>query len=130
VGDVGVIHQGQRLPLRLEAGDDLVRVHAGLEHLQGHLAAHRLLLLGHEDHTEATFADLLQQLVGADDRAGPLRDGVGHGGNALFGQVEQVAAAFVGTQQGFDLGAKFRMAGAGAFQVSGTLRWRRQLQRS
>src|SRR5205823_3181815 len=29
----------------------------------------RLLLLGHEDHAEAPFADLLQQLVRPDDRA-------------------------------------------------------------
>ena len=32
------------------------------------------VLLGHEHHAHAPFADLLQQLVGADDRAGALRD--------------------------------------------------------
>ena len=32
-------------------------------------------LLGHEDDAEAAFADLLQQLVRADDRAGPFADG-------------------------------------------------------
>ena len=34
----------------------------------------RLGLLGHEHHAHAAFADLLQQLVGADDRAGLLAD--------------------------------------------------------
>ena len=37
-------------------------VHARLEDLEGHLAADRLLLLGHEDQAEAAFADLLQSL--------------------------------------------------------------------
>ena len=65
-----MVHQRQGLPLGLEAGDDLARVHARLDDLQRDLAADRLLLLGHEDHAEAAFADLLQQLVRADDRAG------------------------------------------------------------
>ena len=41
LGDVGVVHQRQGLPLGLEAGDDLPRVHARLDDLQGHLAADR-----------------------------------------------------------------------------------------
>ena len=61
-----MVHQGQRLPLRLEAGDDLGGVHARLDDLEGDHAADRLLLLGHVDHAEAAFADLLQQLVRAD----------------------------------------------------------------
>ena len=71
LGDVRVVHQRQRLPLGLEAGDDLRGVHAGLDDLQRHLAADRLGLLGHVDDAHAAFADLLQQLVGADDGAGP-----------------------------------------------------------
>ena len=31
-------------------------------------------LLGHEDHAEAAFADLLEELVGADLRPGPFAD--------------------------------------------------------
>ena len=58
-----VRHQGQRLPLRLEAGDHLARIHARLKDLEGNLAADRLLLLGHEDDAKAAFADLLQQLI-------------------------------------------------------------------
>ena len=44
----------------------------GLMHLEGDLAPDRLALLGHEDDAHAAFADLLQQLVRADDRAGPF----------------------------------------------------------
>ena len=42
--------------------------------LSATLPLHRVLLLGHEDHAEAAFADLLQQLVRADDHAGPFVD--------------------------------------------------------
>ena len=72
-GDIRMVHHRQGLPLRLEAGDHLPRVHARLDHLEGHLAADRLQLLGHEDDAEAPFADLLQQLVRADLSAGALR---------------------------------------------------------
>jgi hypothetical protein len=41
-GDVGVIHDRQRLPLGFETGDDLMRVHARLQNLEGDFAAHRL----------------------------------------------------------------------------------------
>ena len=47
-------------------------VHARLDDLQRHLAADGLDLLGHVDDAHAAFADLLQQLVGADDRPGVL----------------------------------------------------------
>ena len=42
------------------------RVHARLDDLQGDRALDRLGLLGHVDDAHAAFADLLQQLVGAD----------------------------------------------------------------
>jgi len=57
LGNVRMIHQGQRLPLRLEPGNHLSRVHAGLDDLQGDLAPDRLLLFGHEDHAEAALAN-------------------------------------------------------------------------
>ena len=69
-GDVGVVHHRQGLPLGLEAGDHLPGVHARLDDLERDPALDRLGLLGHEDDAHAPFADLLQQLVGADDRAG------------------------------------------------------------
>jgi hypothetical protein len=62
-GDVGMVHQRQRLPLGLEAGDHLSGIHAGLDDFQRHLAADRMLLFGNEDQSHAAFADLLQGLV-------------------------------------------------------------------
>ena len=67
-----MIHQRQGLPLRLEAGDDLGRIHARLDDLEGDHSPDRLLLLGHVDHAEAAFADLLQQLVRPNDAANPF----------------------------------------------------------
>ena len=49
---------------------DLAGVHARLDDLQGHLAADGLLLLGDEDQAQAALADLLHELIRADDRAG------------------------------------------------------------
>ena len=65
-----MVHHRQGLPLGLEAGDDLPRVHARLDDLQRDGPLDRLGLLGHEHDAHAAFADLLQQLVRADDRAG------------------------------------------------------------
>ena len=70
-----------------------LRVHARLDDLERDLAADRLLLLGHVDDAEAAFADLLQQLVGADDRAGAFGDGANEiGGSWIDGRsLEETA---------------------------------------
>ena len=52
---------------------DLLGVHARLDDLQRDLAAHGLRLLGHVDDAHAALADLLHQLVGADDWTRPAR---------------------------------------------------------
>ena len=69
-----MVHHRQGLPLGFEAGDHLPGVHARLDDLQRDRALDRLGLLGHEHDAHAAFADLLQQLVGADDRARALGD--------------------------------------------------------
>jgi hypothetical protein len=65
-----MVHHGQRLPFGFEASDDLAAVHARLDDLECDATLDRVLLLRHEDDAHAAFADLLQQLVWADDRAG------------------------------------------------------------
>ena len=70
LGDVGVVHQGQRLAFGPEPGEDLAAVHAGLDELERDRPPHRLGLLGHVDRAHAPLADRLEQLVRADDRAG------------------------------------------------------------
>ena len=92
LGDVGMIHHRQGLPLGLEPGDHLPRVHARLDDLERDPALDRLRLLGHVDHAHAAFADLLEQLVGADLRAGLLGDGLVDGGRVVAaGPVEKRA---------------------------------------
>ncbi len=73
-GDVGVVHHRERLALGFEAGDHLAGVHAGLDDFQGDGALDRVRLFGHKDDAHAAFADLLQELVCADDRAGAFGD--------------------------------------------------------
>ena len=74
LGDVGMVHQGQGLTFGPESGNHLVRVHAQLDDLEGNVAAHGPLLLGHVHHGHPAFTDPLQQMVAADDRAGTLHD--------------------------------------------------------
>ena len=73
LGDVRVVHHRQRLPLALEARDDLARVHAQLDDLQRHLPHHRLHLLRHPHRAKAALANLLQELVAPDHLAALLR---------------------------------------------------------
>ncbi len=80
LGDVRMVHDGQRLPLRLEARDHLLGVHAELDDLERDLAADRLGLLGHVNHAAAAFADLLEEFVAADAVAGLFGDGEDDGG--------------------------------------------------
>ena len=99
-----MVHEGQRLPLGLEAGDHVARVHAGLDDLQRDLAADGLLLLGDEDEAHAAFADLLHQLVRADDRAGPLGNGrlVGRENLVERRRLEERADLGMGAEQALD----------------------------
>jgi hypothetical protein len=63
VGDTGMIHQCQSLPLSFETSDNLPCVHTGLDNLQRDFAFDGLLLDRHVDYAHATFADLMDELV-------------------------------------------------------------------
>ena len=128
LGDVGMVHHRQRLPLGLEAGDDLPRVHAELDDLERHPAADRLFLLGHEHDAEAAFADLFQQLVAADLRAGAFAEAdEGDGGLVGFvGELEEAAGRIVGGEQGLDAFAQCGIAAAGLVEIRGPSRRRRR----
>jgi hypothetical protein len=67
--NIRMVHQRQRLALRLEPGHDLSRIHAQLDDLEGHAPSHGFLLLRHEHHPAAAFTNLLQQFVAAYPRA-------------------------------------------------------------
>ena len=57
-----MIHDRQRLPLRLEALHDRLVVHPGLDQLQGDLPPHRRGLFGQPDLPHAAFAKLADEL--------------------------------------------------------------------
>ena len=122
-GDVGVVHQGQRLPLGLEAGDDLPGVHARLDQLDGDQALDRLGLLGHPDAAHAAFADLLDELVRADHRAGAFRDRL-----VIVGRIQDCGAALEETvarlvclEQPFDPCPQELITGTRLVEIGGPL---------
>ena len=121
--NVGVVHHRQGLPLGLEAADHLLGVHARLDDLQGHLAANRLLLDGHEDRAHAAFADLLDQLVGADVGAGLLGDGrIGRWwGRRRRRSPEKIPGIGVGSEKFLDSAPYLGVALASLVKISGTL---------
>ena len=67
-----MIHQGHRLTLGFEPGDDLLGVHAQLDDLERDPAMDGFRLLGHINHSTPAFADLLEQFVAADSVTGFL----------------------------------------------------------
>ena len=69
-GDVGVVHDGQGLALRVEPGQDVAGVHPRLDQLERDHPLDRLDLLGQVDAAHPPLADQLAELVPArDDRA-------------------------------------------------------------
>jgi hypothetical protein len=117
-----MIHERQRLPLRLEAGNDLAGVHPGLDDFQRDFAANRMLLLGHENDAESPLTDLLQKLVGADERAQALADG-----NHALVWLQEITGSCVGSEELFNRSAQFRIAGTYLLDKGRTLGGRRFL---
>jgi hypothetical protein len=58
-----MIHHRERLPLRVEARQNALGVHAGLDELERDLPLDRLGLLGEVNRAHATFADHIDELV-------------------------------------------------------------------
>ena len=114
-----MVHEGQGLPLRLEAGDDLPGVHAGLDQLDGHQPLDRLGLLGHPDAAHATFADFFQQFVRAEGRAGAIARSGAVGRLRQF-SIEAIQGAIrfaMGAEQDLDLGPECGVARTGPVEV-------------
>ena len=94
----------------------------GLMILRATLRRTRLLLLGHEDDAHAAFADLLQEFVRADHRAGPLRQRIIHGGPQA-GRADvfvDTAEPVVHREQVIDLLAQPLITCTGLVKVGGT----------
>jgi hypothetical protein len=136
-GDVRVVHQGQGLPLRLEARQHLLAVHPRLDQLDSDEALDRLGLLGHPDRAHAAFAHRLQQLEPAGEHDPGLLHAARFGPRSVLragfrrflhrpderarGLFEEAGVAGVGPQQGFHAGPQFGVAGAGRVEVGGPL---------
>ena len=132
-GDVDVVHHRQGLPLGLEAGDDLAAVHARLDDLEGDLALDGLRLLGHEDDAHAAFADLLQELVGADHACRGVRSSGWNRGwiRARGWRFEKPPGPVVGLEQHFDPLLELSVPAAGLLQAGqpfGRLRARQHFE--
>ena len=65
-GNVGMVHDGERLPFGFEASDDLLRIHPCFDYFEGHPPFDGRPLLRHEDSAHATFTNRFEQLVWAD----------------------------------------------------------------
>jgi hypothetical protein len=61
-----VSHERQDLPLRLEARNDLRRIHACFDDLERDLPVNRLRLLGEPNVAHAAFANPLKKTVRPD----------------------------------------------------------------
>ncbi len=120
LGDVRMIHQGQRLPLLVEAGEHPLGVKAGANHLDGDAAVHGLDLVGDPDLAHAPFAELLAELEAAgEDAFGQKRGPVGRRGLGRAGvgaALEDSASLPVGLEQALDAPAKVVVAPASPVQ--------------
>ena len=131
LGDGGMIHDRQRLPLRLEALHDRLVVHPGLDQLQRDLPPHRRGLFGQPDLPHAAFAKLadelktlrkdLSRLPSAPDRSdfGPAS---APSSSAERRRLQEAGAdTFVGQQKRLHLGAQRGVGRAGLIEEPGTL---------
>ena len=128
LGDIRMLHHCQGLPFQREPGRHLPAVHTRLDDFQCDLAANGVRLLGQPDCAHAALADLAEQLVRSDNRAGSLNARLVGDCSRHLRQVEQVAGPCVAAQEGLDLGAQVRIGAAGPFQVRLTLRGRLDLR--
>src|SRR6266542_2859052 len=130
LGDVGVVHQRQCLPLRFKPGDHALRVHSRLDNFQCDPPPDRFLLFRHVNYPASALTYLLEQLVMADAVARlfcrrkhlssfwwPLR----------CGSSQEIACLFVSLQQGFDSEAELVVSLASLAQISiALLKWKTQ----
>jgi len=131
LGDVGMVHQCQRLSFRFEPGDDFLGIHAQFDDLERDAATHGFLLFGHVNNPTTAFADLLQQFVAANHGAGHfLNRGHNDGGTQSFRRRFFHEGAFLKIgQQGFHSRPSRRVPAAGPVQKGGAFRRGNLVQR-
>src|SRR6266568_723335 len=130
LGDIGVIHQRQCLPLGFKPGDHVLRVHSRLDYFQCDPPPDRFLLLRHVNHTTSALTYLLEQLVMANAvtrffsrlkrvscSCWPLR----------CGSAKEIARLFVSLEQGFHSAAELDVSVASRVQITISL-FRRKVE--
>src|SRR6266436_7063780 len=121
LGDVGVIHQRQRLPLGFKPGDHALRVHSRLDDFQRDPPSDRFLLFRQVNHSAPALTYLLEQFVMANAVTRffchrkhlssfwwPLR----------CRSSKEIACLFVSLQQGFDPEAQLAVSLASLVQIT------------
>jgi hypothetical protein len=88
-----VFHHREGLAFGLEAGDDLPRVHAELDDLEGDLALDGLGLVRGEDDAETTLAEAFEKVIAAAADVRALR-GVGLAADGVVCRADVVGEGF------------------------------------
>src|SRR6266568_2180403 len=121
LGDVGVVHQRQCLPLGLKPGDHALGVHSQLDDFQRDPPADRCLLFGHVNHSASALTYLLEQLVMA-NAVTRFLCGCMHLSSFWWPprcrSSKEIACLFVSVQQGFDPEAEFAVSLASLAQIT------------
>lgn len=85
-GDVGMVHHRQRLPFGLEASQHRLRVYAGFDKLQRHLAPHGLRLFGDPHLRRHVFGRRGEVVVGEALLGQAVTRTLAHPGRRLIGR--------------------------------------------
>src|SRR6266567_5679938 len=121
LGDVGVVHQRQCLPLSFKPGDHALRVHSRLDDFQSDPPADRLLLFRHVNHPASALTYLLEQFVMANavtrffSRRTRLRCS---SWPAPSWSAKEIACLFVSLYQGFYSAAELDVCLASLVQIT------------
>ena len=118
LGDVRMVQVSEDLALGAEAADDLVRVHAAPDELEGHPLLELLVRpLRQVDRAHAPPAELAHHPVGAD--ALPRREGhILLGADAEDGRLDEVAELGLGGEEGFHFAPQLVVPFTGGIEES------------
>jgi hypothetical protein len=121
LGDVGVLHQRQCLPLGFKPRDHALRVHSRLDDFQSDPPPDRLLLFRHVNHATSALTYLLEQLVMANAvaRFFSRRKRL----SCLFRpacswSAKEIARMLISKQQGFDSTTELDVSLASPVQIT------------
>jgi hypothetical protein len=121
LGDCRMIEMGQNLALGIEVSDGVLALDAPANDLdRDHLAVQVVYSYRLVHGAHAALGDELHDPVRADVGADVKGLGQGSGSNWRRG-LDELTGFSVGSEQGFDLGAQFRIPSAGAVEEAGAV---------